>query len=107
MLLIAQKNGAVKSTNFKDGFDRIEALTPSPLLPFLFPVLISPSLLSPCDKGIFMKKDYEQEMKLENDGRVMRAVNQAINEKMEGSGQQHTHFKLSFKCQSSHHSQIV
>lgn len=62
---IHKKNGAVKSNNFKDGVDKIGALTPISLLllVFLFSLLISSSLFSYlCSiKGLLWKKTMNEE----------------------------------------------
>lgn len=79
MSLIAYiKDGAVKSNNFKDGVDKIGALTlislssfPLPLLSSVFPVSL---LLSPCDKEILKKKKKEtmnEGWNQENDRRLV------------------------------------
>lgn len=59
----------VKSNNFKDGVDKIGALTPisflpSPL-PLLPPELLISLLLSLLDKRVLMKRDSEQGMEPE------------------------------------------
>lgn len=55
-----KKDGVVESNNFKDEVDRIEALDPSPFLPF-FSILISLPLFSLSHKVFLMKRDNERE----------------------------------------------